>query len=77
MANFSNEAESQLAKGVLTSAQNEGQETIVLRLSDDSPEDGIGGLFSERILIDGYTLKSCPCAVACVAEALLKTASSR
>ncbi|MEC8646827.1 MAG: hypothetical protein VXY00_07620 [Candidatus Latescibacterota bacterium] len=43
-------------KGVLTSAQNEGQvETIVLRLSDDSPEDGIGGtrLFSERILIDG------------------------
>lgn len=43
-------------KGVLTSAQNEGQvETIVLRLSDDSPEDGVGGtsLFSERILIDG------------------------
>ena len=30
-------------------------ETIVLRLSDDSPEDGVGGtrLFSERILIDG------------------------
>ena len=28
---------------------------VVLRLSDDSPEDGIGGtrLFSERILIDG------------------------
>ncbi len=43
-------------KGVLTQAQNEGQvETIVLRLSDDSPEDGVGGarLFSERIIING------------------------
>lgn len=43
-------------KGVLTEAQNEGQvETVVLRLSDDSPEDGVGGarLFSERVIING------------------------
>ncbi|MBM3280861.1 MAG: hypothetical protein FJY95_22710, partial [Candidatus Handelsmanbacteria bacterium] len=43
-------------KGVLTEAQNGGNvETIVLRLSDDSPEDGKGGtqLFSERVIIDG------------------------
>ena len=43
-------------KGVLTEAQNGGNvETIVLRLSDDSPEDGVGGaqLFAERIIING------------------------
>ncbi|MEE3233365.1 MAG: hypothetical protein VX294_04300 [Candidatus Latescibacterota bacterium] len=43
-------------KGVLTGDQNEGQvETVVLRLTDDSPEDGIGGarLFSERVVING------------------------
>ncbi|MBI2505371.1 MAG: hypothetical protein HYW07_19325 [Candidatus Latescibacteria bacterium] len=43
-------------KGVLTEAQNGGNiETIVLRLSDDSPEDGKGGtqLFAERVIIDG------------------------
>ena len=43
-------------KGVLTEAQNEGEvETVVLRLSDDSPEDGVGGarLFSERVIING------------------------
>ncbi len=42
--------------GVLTEAQNGGNvETIVLRLSDDSPEDGKGGaqLFAERIIING------------------------
>lgn len=42
--------------GVLTEAQNGGNvETIVLRLSDDSPEDGRGGaqLFAERIIING------------------------
>jgi hypothetical protein len=43
-------------KGVLTEDQNGGHvETIVLRLSDDSPEDGKGGaqLFSERIFLNG------------------------
>jgi hypothetical protein len=43
-------------KGVLTEDQNGGfVETIVLRLSDDSPEDGKGGaqLFSERIFFNG------------------------
>ena len=43
-------------QGVLTEAQNGGNvETIVLRLSDDSPEDGDGGaqLFAERIIING------------------------
>ena len=42
--------------GVLTEDQNGGHvETIVLRLSDDSPEDGKGGaqLFSERIILNG------------------------
>jgi hypothetical protein len=42
--------------GVLTEAQNGGNvETVVLRLSDDSPEDGRGGaqLFAERIIING------------------------
>ena len=42
--------------GVLTEAQNGGNiETIVLRLSDDSPEDGTGGaqLFADRVVIDG------------------------
>ena len=41
---------------MLTEAQNGGNvETIVLRLSDDSPEDGRGGaqLFAERIIING------------------------
>ena len=43
-------------RGVLTEDQNGGNvETIVLRLSDDSPEDGQGGaqLFSERIFLNG------------------------
>ena len=43
-------------KGVLTEAQNGGNiEQIVLRLSDDSPEDGRGGtqLFAERIILNG------------------------
>ena len=43
-------------QGVLTESQNGGNiETIVLRISDDSPEDGRGGaqLFAERIIIDG------------------------
>lgn len=43
-------------KGLLTEAQNGGNiETIILRLSDDSPEDSRGGaqLFAERIIIDG------------------------
>jgi len=43
-------------KGVLTEDQNGGfVETIVLRLSDDSPEDDKGGaqLFSERIFLNG------------------------
>jgi hypothetical protein len=43
-------------QGVLTESQNGGNvETIILRLSDDSPEDGRGGaqLFSERIIING------------------------
>ena len=56
VANFSAQAESQLAERGVDECSKRGQvETIVLRLSDDSPEDGIGGtrLFSERILIDG------------------------
>ena len=43
-------------RGVLTEAQNGGNvETVILRLSDDSPEDGRGGaqLFAETIIIDG------------------------
>ena len=46
-------------QGVLTEAQNGGNvETIVLRLSDDSPEDGDGGaqLFAERIIIATTTM---------------------
>jgi hypothetical protein len=58
VANFSSTRglSSNSLKGVLTEAQNEGEvETVVLRLSDDSPEDGVGGarLFSERVIING------------------------
>lgn len=43
-------------KGALSGAQNAGNiETIIIRLSDDSPEDGKGGavLYSESVFIDG------------------------
>jgi len=43
-------------KGVLSGAQNLGNvERLIIRLSDDSPEDGEGGavLYSEKLLIDG------------------------
>lgn len=43
-------------KGRLTSGQNWGKvRRITIRLSDDSPEDGVGGamLFTEKIYIDG------------------------
>ncbi|HID11125.1 MAG TPA: hypothetical protein EYP17_07470 [Candidatus Latescibacteria bacterium] len=43
-------------KGVLTEGQNSGYiEKIVIRLSDDSPEDGVGGaaLYGAKIIIDG------------------------
>nr|HID59671.1 hypothetical protein [Desulfobacterales bacterium] len=44
-------------KGVLSGAQNVGNvEKLIIRLSDDSPEDGVGGavLYSEKIFIDGH-----------------------
>ena len=43
-------------KGILSGPRNTGNVTdIVILLSDDSPEDGVGGavLYSEQILIDG------------------------
>lgn len=43
-------------KGKLSSGQNSGKvRTLTVRLSDDSPGDGVAGamLFAERILIDG------------------------
>ena len=57
-ANFttSNRLGDNSLSGILTEAQNGGNiETIVLRLSDDSPEDAKGGaqLFAERVVIDG------------------------